>query len=484
MNVPGFAPDPLSDPAVLDRADGIAQKLLEDLKKNLRVETRDAGTLRKAMTITIPAAVVADHLNHNFDELRADVVLPGFRKGRAPMKLVRKRFDADVRSSMKSVLVGQSFLAAVENEKLEVLGDPLFQIDTPKGPRFAEMNEALAQLAIPEDGDFSYICEVELRPEFELPSLSGIEVKNPRIEITDKDVEGTIERQLKIRGKYAPCDDGAGEPDDQVIVDVALHVDGKEVKREDNVQLGVRPARLDGIPVMDLAEVLRGAKPGVSVTARATIPDDYERPDLRGKPAEFHMVVHEVKRLVPLTRGELVEQLGFANEQELRDDVKAELESERDRLVRSAQKQQILQTLLDQTPMDLPEQLSARQTDRAVMRKVIELRMAGTPESEVEARVDELRTGARDEVARDLKIAFLLDKVADKLKVRVTDEEISAEIARIARRYGQRFDRVRDDLHARGLLYQLAEQIRQDKCLEEILKSARLVDVTRESEGT
>lgn len=484
MSIPGFANDPMSDPAVLERADSIAQKLLEDLKKKLQVEVRDAGTLRKSLSITIPASVVTDHLDHNFDELRSDVVLPGFRKGRAPMKLVRKRFDSDVRSSMKSALVGQAFLAAVENEKLEVLGDPLFQIETPDGPRFADMNEALERLAIPDQGDFSFTCEVELRPEFELPELTGIEVKKPHVEIADKDVDATIDRQCKIRGKYVPSEEGASEPDDHLIADVILSVDGKEIKREDNVQLGVRPTRLDGIPLMDLADALRGAKPGVSVTAQATVPDDYERPDLRGKRAEFRLTVHEVKRLVPLARAELVQQLGFTQEQELRDDVRAELEAERDRLVRRAQKEQLLQNLLDATAMDLPEQISARQTDRAVMRKVIDLRMAGVPESDVEARVDELRTGAREEVARDLKIGFLLDKVAEKLGVRVSDEEVSAYIAHIARQYGQRFDRVRDDLHARGLLYQLADQIRQDKCLDEILKSARFVDVTSEAEGT
>src|SRR5207247_2428890 len=116
-------------------------------------------------------------------------------------------------------------------------------------------------------------------------------------------------------------------------------------------------------------------------------------------------------------------------------------------------------------------------TDRAVMRKVIELSQAGIPNHEIEARIDELRTSAKDVVARDLKLEFLLEKVAEKLEVEVTAEEVKTEIARIGRGYNQRFDRVRDDLQKRGLLPQLAEQIRQDKCVRILLKDAKIVEM-------
>ncbi len=476
MNVPGMA-DALSDPEMLDRADREAERLLDKLKEKVQASIRDVGTLRKEMTIRVPAEVINGHVQQNLDDIRNDAVLPGFRKGRAPVSLIRRRFRGEVRDSLKTTILGQSFFAIVQNEKLDVLGDPVFQVKTADGTRFADLHEAIPHITLPDDGDLEYVCEVEVRPNFELPKLDGIEIKDPRIEITDEHVTQQIERRRKIRGRQEPCTEGAGDPDDTIVADVTLKVDGATVKSEENVQLGVRPTRLDGIPLLELEQTLRGVKPGSQCSAEALIPDDYERPDLRGKTARFEFTVHEVKRLVPQTTEALMEALGCKDEGELRQSVREDLEAERDRLLHRARKEQVLEYLLKNTDVTLPEKLSARQTDRAVMRRVIELRQNGVPDSEIEARIDELRTSAGSEAARDLRLLFVLDKVAEKLALRVTDEEVNTEIARIARLYGQRFDRVRDDLQARGLLLQLAEQIRQDKCVEQLLKEANRTEV-------
>ena len=108
---------------------------------------------------------------------------------------------------------------------------------------------------------------------------------------------------------------------------------------------------------------------------------------------------------------------------------------------------------------------------------MIELQQQGIPWSDLEAKIDELRASATTDVARDLKLEFILAKVAGELEVGVTDEEVNTEIARLARTYNRRFDKVRDDLQQRGLLPQLAEQIRQDKCVALLLKDAQFVDV-------
>lgn len=467
----------IETPEMVEKAEREAERLLEELKEKVQAEIKDIGTLRKEMTVTVPREVISSHLKHNFDEIRGDAVLPGFRKGRAPLHLLQKRFGPEVRESLKSSIVGQSFVAAVKRHEFEVLGDPLFRIaQKDGGVKLCELDDALDELKLPDSSDFSYTCEVEIKPTFELPELKGIEIARPKVEIGDDDVEEHIERQRKIRGTYQPHDGGATEKDDLLIADVKLTHDGVLVKEEENVQLGVRPTRLDGISLMTLDQVLSGAKPGDVRTVTCEIPDDYERADLRGKPGQFEFTIHEVKRLVPQTMEAFIEALGVGSEAEIREYVRQDLETERDRIVDNALRDQVLDYLIQNTKFDLPEKLSARQTDRAVMRRVIELSQAGVPNHEIEARIDELRTSAQDVVARDLKLEFILEKVARQLEADVTDEEINTEIARIARRYNHRFDRVRDDLQKRGLLPQLAEQIRQDKCVRILLKDAKIVE--------
>lgn len=478
MDIPGMA-EGLSERELRDRADEESEKLLEELKKKVQVEVEDVGTLRRKLAITVPADVIASHLEHNFKELRSDAVVPGFRKGHAPLQLVQKRFGADVRESLKTSILGQSYFATVERKEFDVLGDPLFTITTDDGEKLMELEEALEHITLPESGDFTYSCEIEIKPTFELPELKGIEIKAPKITITKKDVDSELMRQRKIRGRYEPLAKGKAKHDDQIIAKTRLIVDGNVIKEEDNVELGVRPARLDGIVLETLDKALTGVQPGEQCSVECQIPDDHERTDLRGKPGSYEFTIHEVKRLKPIAVKTLIEQVGAESEEELRQFIHDDKEAERDRLIEQARKEQVRAYLLEKTALELPEKLSARQTERAVLRKVIDLQQHGVPESDIEAHIDELRTSATEEVARSLKLEFILEKVAEQLEVTVADEEINTEIARIAQLYGQRFDRVRDSLHARGLLAQLAEQIRQDKCIALLLQDAQIIEVTK-----
>jgi trigger factor len=481
MDIPGIATG-MTDHELMDRADEQAEKLLADLKEKVRVEIDDAGTLRKKLAITVPADVINQQLERNFNELRSDAIVPGFRKGRAPIRLVQKRYGADVRESLTTTILAQSFLAATENHKLDVLGDPLLRITTDEGEKLMELDEALQHLKLPESGDFCYTCEVEVKPTFELPALKGIKVKTPKFSIAEKDVKEYVLRQRKIRGRYEPLAKGTAKADDLIITKVKLSVDGNVVKEEDNVELAVRPTRHDGILLEHLDQVLTGVKPGDVCSTECEIPDDYERADLRGKKGTIEFGIHEVKRLKPISLQTLLEQTGTESESELKQLIRDDMEAERDRLIERAKREQVLDYLLEQVPMELPHKLSARQTHRAVLRRVIDLQQRGVPPSDIEAHIDELRTSAQEEVARSLKLDFIMERVAEQLEVTVTDEEINSEIARMARMYNQRFDRIRDNLHSRGLLTQLAEQIRQDKCVELLLGGAELHEVSAEDD--
>ena len=473
MNIPP-AGGARENPEAWDKAQEESERLLEDLKKEVKAECKDIGVLRKELRVTVPAKIIADHMEHNYSELMHDAFVPGFRKGRAPRRLVEKRFGHDVRESLTTSIVGQSFYAAAENEKLDVLGEPLFRIEVEGGVKLVDIGQALEHIKLPESGDFGYVCEIELKPTFELPELKGIEIKTPSVEITEEMVDEQVLRHRKLRGRVEPASDGARK-DDSVITDVILTVDGAEVKHDENVPVGVRPARLDGVTLSTLDEVLIGARPGETRTTDGVIPDDYERADLRGKTGRFEFRIHEIKRLVPETLETVVQAMGYETADEFRKDVRTRIEAEHDGMMHQARKTQVEQYLLQHTKIELPQDFSTQQTDRAVERRVVELQQRGVPWSAIEVRIDELRTQAREPVANELRLSFILEKVAEQLGAQVNDEEVNTEIARMARLYNRRFDRIRDDLQSRGLLEQLVERIRQDKCIDLLLKDAKLV---------
>ncbi len=438
----------------------------EKLKESLGITVEDIGTLRQRITLTVPAAIIEDRLDEQFSELQRESDVPGFRTGRAPRRLVEKRFGSEVRNQLKQQLIGEAYLAGTEKEDIQVLGDPDLDFD---------------KIELPDEGDLEFSCEVEVKPEFELPELKGIPVRKPTVTITDEDVDQQIQRIQTRYGNFEPVDDGAVQADDMVVADVKLSVDGNVVSEESNAQFAVRPSRIEGIVVEKLGEALTGAKVDDERSVEAAVPDDYENRELRGKTAQFDFKIRDIKRQVlPPLNDEFAQTVGFDTVDELRTMIRAESESRIDQEIQRGMRAQVRQYLLDNTQLDIPPGLSSRQTARAVQRRVVELQRQGVPDSEVQKHIDELETSAREQVASESKMFFILEKLAEQFDVDVTEEEINGQVAQIAQASNRRLDRVRDELMRRGALQSLYVTLREEKCIDRLLGDAKVAEVTPE----
>ena len=128
------------------------------LKDRISVDVEDAGTLRKKVKVTVPREVISERLDKQFKELRGEAALPGFRKGHAPRVLIEKRFGKDVTDEVRTAIVAESYDAAVEKESLDVLGQPDLDPKT---------------IELPTEGNLEFSCEVEIKPQFEVPEHRG-----------------------------------------------------------------------------------------------------------------------------------------------------------------------------------------------------------------------------------------------------------------------------------------------------------------------
>lgn len=457
----------------------------EAMKKVIAVDVVDAGVLRKALTVTVPEEKLREELDKDYKELISEAIVPGFRRGRAPRRLVEKRFGSDVGEQVQTRVVSNAYLAAIDKEDLKVLGDPLLWVEVKDKKakeeegkeQLVDMPTALRHMKLPDEGELTFRCEVEVKPEFELPQLDGVEVEKPKLEVTDEDVTVQIDRYRAQLGNWAPVPDGQVEIDDLLVCDMKMTSDGKEVKAQENIQLAARAQVVEGVTLEDLGEKFEGAKAGDTRTFEGPLPDDYEVEDLRGKQAEFALTINDIKRLnLPPLDEAYLSTLGFDSEEEYRSSVKQQMESRLGQEVRRGMRNQVRKYLLDNTQLDLPEGLSSRQTERAVMRRMIELQRQGVPQAEIEKHADELRTGAREQAVAELKLHFVLEQIAEKLDIDVTEEEINGAIAAIARTYNRRFDRVRDELAKNNGIDSLYLEIRDEKCIDGILEKAKITE--------
>ncbi len=466
------------------------EQSMAELKEAISVDKEDIGSLRLKLTVTIPSDLLDKRRHDQFAELKRDADVPGFRKGHAPLRLVEKRFASEVGDQVKRQLLGGGYLAAVEKEDLKPLGDPLYwvtvceeRVDDAGTPQRVEtekllsVEDALEHFSMPKEGPLTFACELELKPEFELPELAAIPVKRPKVAIEDEDIEQEIQRLLTWRGTFIPVEDGAIEADDMMYADYRMLVDGETIESEENADLAARDLRLKGVPLEGFGDTLSGKKIGDCVTHEATVPDDHENISLRGKTAQFQVTIREVKRLaLPDLDEEFLTAAGFESEETLRETIRLSLESRLDATLKDAMRSQVGQYLLDSTKLDIPEGLSQRQTDRSVARRMIEMYQAGMPEAEVQKQMDDLRASAQAQAVSDLKLFFILERIAEDRNVEVGEEQINGAIAQMARQANKRFDRIRDELSKGDGLFVLYNKLRDQQVLDDLLNEAEITE--------
>ncbi|HNQ22201.1 MAG TPA: trigger factor [Phycisphaerae bacterium] len=467
-------------------------KLRARLKEAVSVTKEDIGPLRLKLTVTVPRDLMDERLTEQFRELKREAQIPGFRKGRAPLRLVEKRFGTDVGTELADQLVHASFSVATEKEELRTVGDALVWVSAPekrldeKGiertvhvEKLLPMDEAVEHIDFPKEGPLTYACEVEIAPQFELPALDNIPLTRPQVEITDQDVDAEVDRLRRYRATYQPVDDGMVEADDLLYTSVKWTVEGQLLRQEESTDLPARDLRLFGVPLKGLGAAVCGKRVGDEVALEATVPDDHQNTEIRGKPARFEFKLQEIKRLhVPPLDADLLNAAGFENEGELRSFYRSRMESERGRLVKRALREQAMQYLIEHIPMEVPQAMSQRQADRIILRRMMEMYRNQVPEAEIRKAGDEMRVKAQTESERDVKAYFIMEKLAERLDVDVSEDELNGAIHAIAQQQNRRFDRVRDDLAKQKALVPLFLQLRDEKALDRLIEKATI------SEGT
>ncbi len=455
------------------------------LKEAIVVKTEDIGSLQLKLSITVPKETVDERMGEQFKELKRDAAIPGFRKGHAPMKLVEKRFGSDVGDQLKSQLLSSAYLAAVEKEDIKTLGDPLIWTRVPSEKdgddghteQLLPFDEALDHFKLPQSEPLTFSCEVELKPQFELPKLEKIPVEKTPLVVEDDDVESAIKNMCLSRGSFNPIEKGGAEEDDMLYVDAKLSSGDTVLLEEENYDIAARDIVVKGMRLEGLKEAVIGKKVGDTGSLEVTIPDDYTDLDLRGKKASFEFTVKEIKRLVPAELDEdFLAALAVDSEEELRDAIRSNLETRIGDQVSQRMQEQIADYLVDHTKMDVPAGLSQRQAERSVARRTVEMLQAGIPMSEVEKNADDMRAAAHDQTVRDLKLFFILEKIAEDQKIEVGEEEINGAIAMMAQQANMRFDRMRDELSKNNRLMTLYVQLRDKQVLAQLLKDAEITE--------
>ncbi|MGD9688218.1 MAG: trigger factor [Phycisphaerales bacterium] len=440
-----------------------------------KVDVESLGPTRRKIKIVIPRETVNETIGTTLETMLVEAELPGFRKGRAPKRLIEKRFGSVMRRQAKDQLVSQAYQKAVEETKLRIVGEPT--------------SESLANVELEEGKDLSFEIEVEVMPEFELPALENIAVKKPIIPVTDEMVSKELEKLCIQEGSLD--ERTVAEPGDYLTGHAKMT--GKDKSGEektffesDGIVVQAPPAdkkgkgMIVGLVVDDLSKQMGLPKPGDTVTVKTKGPDNHEREELRGVDLTVTYTPVRCDRIIPAKAEELAARFGFDGEPGLRDAMKQRLQQRVLVDQQSVMRQQIGRHLLDAVKMDLPERLTANQVERSFQRRRMELMYRGVDPMKIEENIAELRRQSAAAAAGELKMFFILDKAAEQLGVRVSEQEINGRIAQMAMERNERPENLRQQLIKSNQVGAVFQQIREHKTMDAILSKAKVTDVPAE----
>ncbi|GIW79192.1 MAG: trigger factor [Gemmatales bacterium] len=430
---------------------------------NQTVEMEDAGPCRKHVIVTIDREDIDRRMAEKFGELVAESNVPGFRPGKAPRKIVEKRFHKEVSDQVKAEILMQSLEQLAEEEKIVPLSPP--DLDP-------------ATVEIPKEGPLVYEFEVEVRPEFELPDYKGLRLKRPVKEFSEEDISRAERRLLAADSQIVPKTDGAAELGDILVADVTIEHDGKVLAEHKELQLPVEYRTLFKDAVLPkFFERVKGAKAGDEREVDIVLTDEVADETLRGKKAKAKLKIHEIKTLRLPEGEEAYRELGAQNQEEFRSFVRAFLERRLKYVQRRSAREQVLEKIGEAAQWELPRDLLARQARHAMNRHVAEMRSAGMSDEEIENRLRLLRQDILASTAKTLKEFFVMQKIAEVENIEVTDDDIESEIERLAEEFGESPRRIRARLEQNDQLDSLSIEIAQRKVLDLICEHAEWEDL-------
>jgi trigger factor len=435
----------------------------EKPRLELSVEIKKTGPCKKHVRVRVPRSEIDRFYGETVKELTSTTVVPGFRVGHVPTRLVEKRFRTELTAQVKQKVLVESMEHLSANEDLEPINEPEIDVEA---------------IELPEEGDFEYEFDVEVRPDFELPKYEGLRLERPVREVSESDVELHLDSFLSQFGQLVPQERPV-ESGDVVSVSIESEHGGRKLLDIPEISIRVRPVlRFVDAELKDFDKLLSGAQVGDVVETAVTVSREAEVVELRNEKVRLSFRVLDVKRWrkPELTR-ELLDRIGVESEEMLRQEMRSTLERRVTFEQRQAVREQVLERITESATWDLPEQLVRRQVENALRRTILEMQQAGFTTREIQARENQLRQNAVTSTRQALKEHFILDKIAEQESVEVVPADIETEIRWMAAQRGDSPRRVRARLEKSGMLENLEAQIRERKAVDIIMARANYKDV-------
>lgn len=429
----------------------------------------NVGPCRKLLKVEFSAEEVGKEYAESLAAYAKHGTVKGFRPGRAPAELVRRKYGKQIEEGLKEHLLAMGFRQAIEEHKI----DPI-----------AEMG--LEQSELKEGQPFAFSVTLDVEPDFALPEYKGIEVDAKKVEIAEEAVGQAVDRYLESTGKYEDvAEDRPARENDMVAVDYAATVDGKPMGEYSEKAKSLAEGKDFWVIANDeysflpgYGPQLAGMKVGDKKDVEVAFGDEFPIEELRGKKAVFATEAKKLRaRAKPAMDEAFFKSMGVKDEAELRATFRGMLEREAETRERGRRRDQLLDALLKAAEVEVPETEVKAESNRIVYDMVDDNVRRGVSEEQIRENIGKITESAQAAAKDRVKLRHLLKRIAREEKIGATDAEVSGLMASHAMRAGHRTakDWIRaGKLKERELRAGLKQDLLTSKTVDFLLANAKL----------
>lgn len=396
---------------------------VENLEKNMA-----------KLTIEVPAEEVEKALQEAYNKEKNKISLRGFRKGKVPRNMIEKMYGPAVfYEEAANILIQANYAAAVEESGADVVSRPTIDVTQ-----------------IEAGKPFIFTAEVAVRPEVELGKYLGVQVTKIDTSVSDAEVEEALEKERNNNSRTVAVTDRPVAVGDTAIIDFEGFIDGVafEGGKGEN-----HPLEIGSHSFIDTFEdQLVGKNAGDEVEVNVTFPEEYQAKDLAGKPAVFKVKIHEVKaKELPELNDEFAQDVSeFDTLEEYKADLRKNLEVQKENEAKRTKEDEAIKKIIDKSKMEIPEAMIKTQCESMVNEFAQRIAQSGLSMEQYMQfsglTMEKLEEQVRPEAETRIKSSLVLEQIAKDENIEVSDDEVKAEVEKMAKAYGMEADKLMEYL--------------------------------------
>ena len=388
----------------------------------MQVTVKDVSGVKKVLHVEVPEDTVTRELDNAYKQLKKTAKVKGFRPGKTPRSVLERMFKKDVHNDVTSKLLQDSFMEALKETDLNIVGNP--KIDPPQ---------------LDEKGPYKYDATIEIKPDMDKIDVTGLALKKALYQITDEEMDAQLQMLQKNLGQQIPVTEDRGvKENDFVLIDYEGFEDGKpfsETQKTENFTMKIGAGAIS----KTLDEILIGKKPGEDIEITINFPEDHFNKKLANHEIAFHVKLHEIRQeILPEIDDEFAKKLGpYETLAEVKKAITDNLKQGYEKRVEQELNEQIFKELIEKTEFELPESMIEYELSGIIdeVEKTLSYHNKSMEDEGLtrESLAEKHRETAEKKVRRHL----ILDKIIDQEELTLSDQELDAGFNEMAQAVNQ-----------------------------------------------